>query len=335
MTIATIFALEKRLRFAVAAFGVPAFMASLAGVARINRDYQTAFIHRFVSQKRAQLRETPRVQTAFGFTATDFGSLANLRQVFQHDNRTRGQTLQNLLGKNVVTIAPEPLLASRKALEVPSGTSRTVRLQSPLQTKRALFELFPTTLPVKAIVARHCRARYAQIHSDDIPAWLESYIRQIHTNVQIPLTFLQNQVRCCRWMPGGRQGVSRNLKCHLLPPRDGREVDNAAFPVQLKSPTVETWRAKLAFGLRGAKPLLLTRERRLDGFAGFLAGLNVQIRHKSGIGFPGVVVSDVVQLVGIAFCQAPTCLAHRVERTRESQNRFTQNFFLLGRRLEA
>lgn len=335
MTKTTAFTLEKRLGFSIAAFDVSTLAAPLRGVTRVNCDNPNPFRLSLVTQKPSQLGKAPRVEAPFGFAAPRFRARANLREVFDNNCSSDFRTLQNTFGKNMIAVAPETLLASRKALEVPSGASRTVRLQRPLQTKAALFDFFPMPFAVKTVVAAHCRTRDAQIHADGFLIRLKNHIRQIDDDVQIPLAFLPNQVRRCGRLSNRIRCIIGNFERHLLPSGNGREIGNTAFPIQCESAAIETRRAKGAFRLRSAALLLLPCERRFHRFAGFLTGLNVQVRHKRRIRFFGVVISDMVQLVGVAFPQAPSRFTNGIKRLRERHNRCAQSVFLLRRGFEA
>jgi len=153
----------------------------------------------------------------------------------------------------------------------------------------------------------------------------------------------QNQMQCESPLAidqvGGRGAASdqgkcvvRNSKHDLLSAAGRGEVDNAFVPVHFERVNVESWRTKCCCRPTDLLAFLSKRDRRLDGFRGFLPCLTVQVGNKIRTQRFTLSIRDLVQGKGVALLESPTFRAHVVERYSELLYRLKQHLRLfIGR----
>jgi hypothetical protein len=310
----TAFATEKLgLRLTVAPVDVTASVTPLAGMPGVYSHNLAAKSFGFILQKSLELGEAPRVKPPFSLSSGCFHSFSDVGEVFHNDSSAGFNAVEDRGGDNVVAIPSEALFTPSEASKVPLGTLRTIGLQFPSEAKYSLNNFFHMPVAVKAVVRSNGRPGNPQVNADSLAIRDESNIRQVNHDVQVKLTPSIKQVSSSSKFTDSIAGILGHSNGDFHSALCGRQVYPAAIPIHLESVNVISRWAKPRLRTTGFSAMLQSGYRRFYSFGCFLASLDVQVRHKVGIGLFTVSISKAVKCIGIAILSFPAHLADAVK----------------------
>ncbi len=358
--VATVLALEIRLRPTIGTVVLPTATTGLRGVSRVNLLDTHPFPCRFVSHKAEQLGKGPGVEMPLGlpllaFAATDLGGRPDMLQVLKHEGTARGSMVDQAFGEDVIVVTMLPKQLTRKLLQVPFGRLRAFLLELSAEAKEALLLLTPASLPEELTRGGHGRMGHAQVHTDHLRAGSNDGCRNRNDDMQPVAPFAVAQVGATRLGAGVLLKMCRNRKGQRHSTRDRCQATRVCVPAQPKRTLIVAngrhralWtldrfepRKRLASHL-GTRHLLrilpllpgFPGERGSNGFSGFDAGSADQLCRQIGVLAAQRIVRAFVQLDAVATLGGKPFLRHDVEAGGVLSERAAQDRGLLGCRLE-
>jgi hypothetical protein len=327
----TALATEKLgLRLTVASVGVATPVAPLRGMPGVYSHNLAAKSFGFILQKSLELGEAPRVKPPFGLSSGCFHSFSDVGEVFHNDSSAGFNAVKDRGGDNVVAIPSEALFTPSEASKVPFSRLRTIGLQSTSETKYTFNDFFHMPVAVKAVVRSDSRSGNPQVNADSLAIRDESDIRQVNHDVQIKLTPSTKQVSSSSKFTDSIAGIPGHSNGDFHSALCGRQAYLAAIPIHLESVKVISRWAKSRLRTTRFSAMLQSGYRRFYSFGCFLASLDVQVRHKVGVGLFTISISKAVKCIGIAILSFPAYLADPVKcsgklsyRVRESSGLLT------------
>ena len=234
----------------------------------------------------------------------------------------------------MVAIPSESLFTTSEASKVSLGTLRTVGLQITPEAKNTFNNFLHVTAAMKPIVRTHGRSGYSQVHADCFPVGNKFNIRENNNDMKIKLILTEHQVSGRSRITNRIPGILGNIEGNLHPAPGCREIHNARFPIQNKSVQVVTRRGTQRLRAPSFRPCLFSGNCRLNRFASFLSGLDMQVGNKVRQSILTMTVGKTVKRVGITVMLFPTSTADGIERLSKLLHRFMQNIVLFYHWLE-
>lgn len=253
-----------------------------------------------------------------------------MREVFDHDGCARLDVVENALAQHVVAILSEALFTSREAMKVAFSRLAALGLQFSLQSKTSLADFAPVLFTMRPAIGSNGRAADAHIDAKGFLLVEELHVVHHDDNVQIPLAFAIQEVGRRAMAANSIGGIGGQGESNRLFTLRGGKANRRGFPVHFVGVKVESGRTGMGTGAGGSTSLLLACQRGLDGFAGFLSRLNVQVGNKFRIGVLAVAIRELVQIKSVAVMQPPAFGANGVEGLRELRGRLYKDVRLLG-----
>ena len=150
----TLPALEPATGTTVVASDMPAAATCLRGMPGVNPGHRTTPFLGFVLNKTSKLAEAPAVHPTGSLGHTlNLCSLANIRQILYHNDRARGNRLDNLLAQYMIAVPMEASLPASQFTQMALRRWRPRLLQGTSQPKVALFGISPAVSPQKPVLA--------------------------------------------------------------------------------------------------------------------------------------------------------------------------------------
>jgi hypothetical protein len=329
----TAFATEKLgLRLTVAPVGVAAPVTPLAGMPGVYSHNATAKSFSFVLQKSFELSEAPGMKPPFGFSSGCFHSFSDVGEVFHNNSGTGFNAVKDRGRQHVVAIPSKALFTPSEASKMPSGALSAFGLQRTSEAKYSLNDFFHMPVAVKAVVRTNGRPGNPQVNADSLAIRDESDIRQVNHDIQIKLTTSTKQVSSSSKLTDSIAGIPGHSNRDFHSALCGRQAYLAAIPIHLESVKVISWRTKPRLGTTRFSAMLQSGYRRFYSFRGFLASLDVQVRHKVRIGLFTISISKAVKRIGIAVLSFPAHLADPVKCSGKLSYRVRKSSGLLTSR---
>ncbi len=312
----------------------------------------------FVRNKGIQLVKTPTVQAPFRvmlLARADLGCLSNVREILKHDDTARGNTLDNVLGQDMIAIPAETGLFAAHLCEMTLRRFTSFGLQLSPQAKAPSFKLFPPSFPQVRTVGGDGRVVQSQVYSGHHFIFGNSRLRDRDHHVQgkPPCAFTQ--------LSSGDSGANilgsilRAGEEDILFTTACREPNEVPLPVEdegflvIADRTGHALRTAERFQ-RGCGLALLQRcrhllgraclmfrfpgEGALEGFRGFDASLNEQVTHQPRTRRFGAAIGAVMQFHAVPFLVFPSIGAHSIEGVSELPQRLMQGGGLFWGRMQ-
>lgn len=325
---------ELGLRLTIAPIGIAAPVAPLRGMPGVYSDNLATGGLRLVPKESLELGEAPRVKPAFGFPARGFDATSDVSEVFHNDSCPRLNAVKDRSGQDVVAIPSEALFTPSKAFKMSLGTLRTVGLQSTSESEDSLDNFLHMPIAVKVVVRSDGRPGNSQVNADSLAVRSKLNVRQTDDNVKVKLAFTVNKVSCSRRLASRIPGIFREGERHLHSTLSGRQTDNSSAPVYFEGVKVIPGRAGDRLRAAYLTSLLHSGDCRPHSFAGFLPGLDMQVRDKSRPSILTSAISQAMKGVSITCSLLPACAADGIKRLGKLLNRLIKSFSLLLGRLE-
>jgi hypothetical protein len=330
---------KDTLRTAVVARLIPTSRTRLRGVPWVNALNVNAAFLCLVVGKRKQLRERPTMELALGpdvlirFPTSHLRGLADIREVLKDDGRTSRDTVHDAFGKHMVTIPVEPSLLSPQFLEVAFGAFASVGLQRTLQAKETTVAFLPLCVAKKVPCGSDRRAIESQVDTHHRLVLLNSWFGDIDHDMQPPASVAETQISRGSGVADVLLAEAWNPKPDRHLARAGRKADGLVGPIERVGMHIVANRALFrlrapdgfkdrnlpthllrfgdAFGV-GRFLFGLPGKGTFEGFGGFDAGLNEQIRDQPGTAGLGVIIGGVMQAHAVLLVCVPPVGTHQI-----------------------
>jgi hypothetical protein len=300
----------------------------------INPSHRTTSIFGLVLDERFDLSERPAMQAPGLLPVAHRGS-ADVLQILQNDCATRRARFHDLLGEDVIAVAPEPPLFSSNSSEVTLGRLRPLGLEGASKIEGARLHCSPSLLTEEKVVGCDGRLREPEIHADNIRAggYIGSW--QVHNHVQEPSPVPVDEVSGESLSAGILDSAGRHNERDSLTTGSGRQYDYPGIPENLECMDVVARRASISSDGAGHVPSLVKAHHRgPNRLGGSNPGLDVQVAHESGeLGLQGSV-GGMVKSNPVALAVLPSVGADRIEGCGELERSFTKNLGLILGRIE-
>lgn len=190
----TLFTYKPRRSFPVRFASVTALKTLLARVSRINIFDGTSLHPGFVIQKSLKSTETPGVQTSPLFFPS-FNSFSDICEIFQNDNCTFFNTVNNSSRKYVIAILAETVDFSTYLFKVCFSRLSAFRLQVTFQIEVLFLGIFPATVAKKLTMTCDGWAINSEIDAYYITVKLERFVLFFNYDVKVNTTLLsENEI---------------------------------------------------------------------------------------------------------------------------------------------
>ena len=305
--------------------------ASLRGMSRVNPDHRTAPFLSLVLDETFDLSEGPTVEPSFSFGLL-FGphTLTDIGQVFQHDCATSGNGLDDLLGEDVIAVAPEPCLGLADLFEVPLGRFCSPGLKSAPQLEQPVFDGPPRLLSEEKVIGRDSRLSESEVYAYNGINGSNLWGRNGDGNVHGPTTIAVNQVGGVHGVPRVSFRIFGDCKAERLAACDGGQPHSTGSPVDLEGVHVVARRAGVGVRARDLFPFAFEGKRASDCFGCFDAGLNVEVAHERRVLDFERAIELVVEADPVLFGVFPPASADGVEDLGEQVACLRESRDLLG-----
>lgn len=325
---------ELGLGLTVAPIDVAASVASLAGLSGVYHHDLTTESFRFVLKKAPELGKAPGVKSATGFPMIDFNPISDVGKVFKHDSGSWLNIPDNRTGNNVVAIPSESLFTTSKASKVSFSSLRPIGLQVTSEAKYLFDNFFHMLVAMKTVIGTNGGSGHSQIHTDSFPIRNKGDIRQADYNMKVEPVFAVNKVSRSSRTADCIFGILGECENNLNSALSGGKVYDAFLPIQREGMQIITRRAKHRLGTSCSQSLLLSGNRRLHRFGGFLSGLDVKVRDEIRQSRLTITVCQTVKSIRIAVVLFPSSTADSIKRLGKLIHCFIQCSSLFLCRLE-
>lgn len=325
--IATGEASENRLCWPVPLVNKPAFGAPLRRMTGINGNHAGAKLFGLVSCEGPKLSITPPVMPSPLFAATLLSASADIREVFNDDNTSRLNALNDTRTQNVVAIFPKPCLPPSHLFKMAFSGLAAFGLKLATKTEVPFFNLFPSPFSKELPVGQNGGSINAKINANGLTGGC--YLWRVYSNNDIE-------------PPTGRSAHkvgAVEVGCPIEPVlgvivKVERKLDATFYCGQTDKPLLEFYavgsriipnRTSLGMWSTNFLAFLQQRENRLNSFRRLRPRRNYQLTRKRRVLSSQVVVGCLMQRDTIPDTVFPTVFRDRVEAVPTSRQRSKQD----------
>ncbi len=313
----------------VTPIGVAALATPLRGMPGVHSDDLTAESLSLVFKESLELGKAPGVESPFGFPTRGFDTTPDVSEVFHNDSRTGLNATKHRGRQHVIAIPSEALFTPSEASKVPSGRLSTLGLQSTSEAEYSLDNFLHMPVAVKPVIRSDGRSGNSQVDADSLSITSKGNIRQTNDNVEEETPFIINKIGGSRGATICILSIFRKVKHYSGSAASGGQVHDSFFPVYPECMQVISRGTSGRLRTAYLTSLLHSGDCRPHGFAGFLPGLDMQIRDESRPSILATAISQAVKGVSITCSLLPPFTTDGIKRLRKLLNRLIKSLSLL------
>ncbi len=331
---AAIAADEKALVLAVGSCCKPTLRATLAGLSRIDGLDAATCRRCLIFEKGFELLVAPPMVPAPLALATLFGGGADALEVFKHDHGPLAGHVHDSFGKNMVAIAPEPLLPMPDAPKMAPGGGSAFGLKIAFEPEIPFFDFLPACFAQENISGRDRWTIDAEIHADSRSRRGKGLVGQSQDAVQPPCTVPVKKVGGVELDGLGQDGLGMRVRrpCNLDASNRGRKTRLARKHLMRTSVIADAPR----FCARTVDLAALGSQRESggDSLGGLDPGRTDKLRRQARVFLPKLIVGGFVKRHTVLYSLLPSVSRDSIKTVANHGQGLAKSLGLVGSGVE-